>query len=79
MFDQMYELNLKYYKELTMYIPVSYTHLDVYKRQSLHHVPHRGGGAGEDHHPAAEAEPLYCEQQFLSAERGVRRVRGRCV
>ena len=35
MLDQMYELNLKYYKELTMYIiAVSYTHLDVYKRQA---------------------------------------------
>lgn len=26
---------------------------------SLHHVSHRGGGAGEDHHPAAKLEPLY--------------------
>ena len=33
MLDKMYELNMAYFKELSMYIPVSYTHLDVYKRQ----------------------------------------------
>ena len=34
MFDQMYELNLKYYKELTMYILAGKKRLeDVYKRQ----------------------------------------------
>ena len=40
MFDQMYELNLKYYKELTMYILAGKKRLeDVYKRQQSATVP----------------------------------------
>ena len=37
MLDKMYQLNLVYFKELSMYIPIPYTHLDVYKRQLLHY------------------------------------------
>ena len=30
------ELNYKNWKSLDMYMPVSYTHLDVYKRQGMY-------------------------------------------
>ena len=38
--------------------------------------PSHRGGPSQDHHPAAQAEPLHRQQQLLPAQRGIRRLRG---
>ena len=46
MFDQMYELNLKYYKELTMYILAGKKRLAEVRSTELEELRRKGGADG---------------------------------